>query len=113
MPSWRPWWRAPRSPVLNCGVDTVSSNFKSRLAAREQLLGTFVKTPSPILCEVLGKTELDVICLDAEHAPFDRLVQDQCLYALRSQGKDSLVQSLMNLQSTNLQLTIFQNPLSL
>jgi len=64
---------------------------KTRIAAREQLLGSFVKTPSPMLCEVLGKSALDLLCLDAEHSPFDRLVQDQCLYALRSEGMPSLV----------------------
>lgn len=66
-------------------------NLKDRIAAREQLVGTFVKTPSAMLCEVLGKTELDMVCLDAEHSPFDRLVQDQCLYALRSEQMPSLV----------------------
>ena len=69
----------------------MTDNFKARLTAREQLIGTFVKTPSPMLCEVLGRTELDVLCLDAEHSPFDRGVQDQCLYALRSEGMPSLV----------------------
>ena len=49
-------------------------------------MGTFVKTPSPMICEVLGKTGLDVVCLDAKHSPFDRLVQDQCLQALRAEG---------------------------
>lgn len=66
-------------------------SLKARLAAREQLLGTFVKTPSPVVCEVLGKTDLDLVCIDAEHAPFDRSVQDQCLYALRNEGMESLV----------------------
>lgn len=67
------------------------TTFKSRLASGESLLGTFVKTPSPIVCEVLGKTELDVVCLDAEHAPFDRLVQDQCLHALAAAQLPALV----------------------
>ena len=66
-------------------------SLKNRIAAREQLLGSFVKTPSPMLCEVLGKSALDLLCLDAEHSPFDRLVQDQCLHALRSEGMPSLV----------------------
>lgn len=66
-------------------------NLKDRIAAREQLVGTFVKTPSAMLCEVLGKTGLDMVCLDAEHSPFDRLIQDQCLYALRSEQMPSLV----------------------
>lgn len=69
----------------------MASNFKQRLAAGEQLLGTFIKTPSPMLCEVLASTELDALCIDAEHAPFDRLVQDQCIHAIRGQGMASLV----------------------
>lgn len=67
------------------------TTLKDRIAAREQLVGTFVKTPSPILCEVLGNTALDLVCLDAEHSPFDRLTQDQCLFALRSGGMSSVV----------------------
>ena len=66
-------------------------SLKNRIAAREQLLGSFIKTPSPMLCEVLGKSALDLLCLDAEHSPFDRLIQDQCLYALRSEAMPSLV----------------------
>lgn len=69
----------------------MKANFKTRLAAREQLLGTFLKTPSPMVCEVLANTGLDALCLDAEHSPFDRQVLDQCIYALRSEGMPSLV----------------------
>jgi 2-keto-3-deoxy-L-rhamnonate aldolase RhmA len=69
----------------------MTDTFKSRLAKRDPMVGTFVKTPSPMLCEVLGNTALDLVCLDAEHSPFDRLVQDQCLYALRNEGMPSLV----------------------
>lgn len=71
----------------------MSSDFRQRLRNREPLIGSWVKTPSPVLCEVLGKTGLDTLCLDAEHAPFDRLSLDQCLYALRSEGMPSLVRT--------------------
>lgn len=76
---------------LNYGDSTVTKNLKSQLAAGTPLVGTFIKTPSPIVCEVLGKTELDVVCLDAEHSPFDRLVQDQCLQVLQAGQMPSLV----------------------
>jgi 2-keto-3-deoxy-L-rhamnonate aldolase RhmA len=69
----------------------MSDTLKAKLSAREPLVGTWLKTPSPMVCEVLGNTELDLVCIDAEHAPFDRLVQDQCLNALRAAGKPSLV----------------------
>ena len=43
------------------------------------LAGTFVKTPHHVLIEVLAQSELDFLCLDAEHAPFDRSSLDACL----------------------------------
>ena len=67
------------------------SVFRERVRAGEPLIGTWVKTPSPMVCEVLGATELDMVCLDAEHAPFDRMALDQCLLALRSSGMPALV----------------------
>ena len=69
----------------------MSKSLKQRLRAGEELVGTFVKTPSPMLCEVLACSELDLVCLDAEHSPFDRSAIDQCVYALRSEGMPSLV----------------------
>lgn len=53
--------------------------FRRRLLDGEPLLGTFVKTPSPVVCEVLSATPLDALCLDAEHAPFGRVEMDTCL----------------------------------
>ena len=64
---------------------------KARLAAGERVVGTFVKTPSPIVVEVLATTKLDCLCLDAEHAPFDRLAIDGCVHTARAAGKDVLV----------------------
>lgn len=55
------------------------------------MLGTFLKTPSPILAEVLAKTALDVFCIDAEHAPFGRLEQDLCISAFRALDAPTLV----------------------
>ena len=52
------------------------SSFKERLRAGEFLLGTFVKTPAVSIVEVLADCGLDCICLDAEHAPFDRAAVD-------------------------------------
>ncbi len=66
-------------------------SFRARLAAGEPLLGTFMKTPSSIVAEVLTRSPLDVVCIDAEHAPFGRLEQDQCVAALRAGDMPSLV----------------------
>jgi len=69
------------------------SGLKAKLAAGESVVGTWVKTPSPIIVEILGLTGLDCICLDAEHAPFDRLAIDGCVMAARAAGKPVLVRT--------------------
>ena len=64
---------------------------KTRLAAREPLLGTFLKTPHPHVVEVLATCGLDLLCLDAEHAPLDRAALDLCVMAARAGGLPTLV----------------------
>ncbi|GMN02868.1 HpcH/HpaI aldolase/citrate lyase family protein [Erythrobacter sp. MTPC3] len=66
-------------------------SFKDRLCAGEPLIGTFLKTPSPMVCEVLGRTDCDAVCIDAEHAPFDRRDIDVCIHALEGAQKPSIV----------------------
>lgn len=68
-----------------------TQTFRSRLINRNPLVGTFMKTPSPIVAEVLGLSELDVIAIDSEHAPFGRMETDLCIAALRAADKPSLV----------------------
>ena len=67
------------------------SEFRQRLRSGEPLIGTFLKTPSSIVADVLGYTRLDVVCIDAEHAPFGRLETDLCLGAFRAADMPSLV----------------------
>jgi len=66
-------------------------DLKTRLASGAPLLGTFIKTPHPHVVEVLAGTGLDCLCLDAEHAPFDRRDLDACILAARAGGKPVLV----------------------
>jgi len=72
----------------SCGS---APSFRQRLLQREPLIGTFQKTPSSIVAEVLGHTSLDVVCIDAEHSPFGRLELDASIFALRAMGMPSLV----------------------
>ena len=65
--------------------------FRTRLRAREAMVGTFLKTPSPIVCEVLGLTPLACVCIDAEHAPFGRMEIDACVAAFRAADMPTLV----------------------
>ncbi len=67
------------------------SRFKSRLTGGERLVGTFFKTPAPVMAEVLGQSGLDVVCVDAEHAAFDRGSLDAVLAVLRLKDMPALV----------------------
>ena len=66
-------------------------SLRERLRAGELLAGTWIKTPHPHVTEVLALSALDVLVLDAEHAPFDRASLDLCILAARAGGKPVLV----------------------
>lgn len=66
-------------------------NFKQDLRSGKTLLGTFLKTPHPHVVEVLATAGLDCLCIDAEHAPFDRQAIDLCLLAARASGLPAIV----------------------
>ena len=68
-----------------------NAEFKRRLVAGECLIGAFVKTPDPIVVEVLGASAFDFLVLDAEHAPFDRGDVDRAMMAGRATGCPVLV----------------------
>lgn len=64
---------------------------KQKIKAREQILGTFIKTPHHHIVEVLSHSLLDVLCLDAEHAPFTRAALDTCVLAANAHNKPVLI----------------------
>ena len=66
-------------------------SFRERLLDGDLLAGTWIKTPHPHVVEVLALSSLDVLVLDAEHAPFDRGSLDMCILAARAGGKPVLV----------------------
>ncbi len=91
-PRWRKGRKLPADGFGDSEVTEDSkSRFRQRLISRELLVGSWVKTPSPIVCEVLGKTDLDALCLDAEHAPFGRTELDACIAAIRATNVTPLV----------------------
>ena len=67
------------------------SNFKTALANKEPLLGTFIKTPHPHNTEVLAKLGFATLCLDAEHAPFDRKDLDTCVLAAKANQQHVII----------------------
>lgn len=67
------------------------SDYRERMLAGERMAGTFLKTPALELIEILAGTGLDFVCLDAEHAPFDRGRMDACLAMARALDFPALV----------------------
>lgn len=55
-------------------------------AGADHHVGTFVKTTSPQVIEILGGSGLDFAVLDAEHAPYDRAAIDLAMIAGRAAG---------------------------
>lgn len=66
-------------------------DFRSRLRAQEPLIGVFIRTPVPVIVELLADTGMDFAILDAEHAPFDAQALDHCLMTGLLKGLPLLV----------------------
>ena len=68
-----------------------SNGFRARVLRGDKLCGTFLKTPSHELVEVLALSGLDFICLDGEHAAWTRSNMDACLAVAKALGFPCLV----------------------
>ena len=66
-------------------------NLKDQLKIKAPLLGTFIKTPHPHNVEVLSRVGFSTLCLDAEHAPFDRSALDMCVLAAKANQQHVIV----------------------
>lgn len=64
---------------------------RRRLGAGGTVIGTFYKTPHPIIIEVLAAAGFDTIVIDAEHAPFGRAEIDLAILTGRALGLDVVV----------------------
>lgn len=65
--------------------------FRATVATGTPLAGTFMKTPSIDILEVLILSGLDFVCLDCEHAPFDRQALSACLALARARDFPVLI----------------------
>lgn len=70
---------------------TQPTGLRARMLAGEMLAGTFMKTPNHVTLEILMMSGLDFVCLDAEHAPFDRGAIDACMALARARDFPVLV----------------------
>jgi 2-keto-3-deoxy-L-rhamnonate aldolase RhmA len=67
------------------------ASFRENLRTGQLLVGTWIKTPDAMVVEVLGRSALDVLCLDAEHSPFDRRALDYCILACHATDMPCIV----------------------
>jgi staphyloferrin B biosynthesis citrate synthase len=67
------------------------ATFRSRLLARQTLVGTFLKTPTGHGVEIVGDAGFDFVVIDQEHAPFDRSSTDVALAIACARGLPALV----------------------
>lgn len=72
-------------------MSSPASSFRQRVAAREPLIGTFLKTPTSHGTEIVGGVGFDFVVIDQEHSPFDRAATDVALLAARGLGMPALV----------------------
>lgn len=63
---------------------TPGAAIKQKITSRTPVCGTFLKTPHPIMIEIMGQAGYDFLVLDAEHAPFDRGTLDTLMIAGRA-----------------------------
>ena len=61
-----------------------ADSLRARMLRGEILSGTFVKTPSHDIIEIMALSGLDFVTVDTEHAPFDRGRLDACLAVARA-----------------------------
>ncbi len=55
------------------------SSFRRRFAARQTVVGSFIKTPTTHATEIFGALGYDFVVIDEEHAPIDRAMRRWCL----------------------------------
>lgn len=67
------------------------TTFRRDLTGGKPLVGTFMKTPAIDVLEALIHGGLDFVCLDGEHAPFDRAAMNACGALARASGLPLLV----------------------
>ncbi len=67
------------------------ANLKQQLSEQKPILGTFLKTPHYHVAEVLAKSDLQALCIDAEHAPYSRADLDANVLSCRANDMPVLI----------------------
>jgi 4-hydroxy-2-oxoheptanedioate aldolase len=77
-------------------IDGKANGLKARLAAGETLIGTFIQTPHPVVCDFLGQNfDLDFLCLEAEHST----IEAECMQSMITAADATGVPCVVRLQN--------------
>ncbi len=71
------------------GLD--SPGVKERMLAGEVVVGTFIQTPHPVVCEFLAGMGLGMLCLEAEHSAMGAETVQSLVAACERGGAEALV----------------------
>ena len=66
-------------------------SLKEQLFSSDRMIGTFIKTPSYQIVEIVTSCNLSFVALDAEHAPFSKSDLDTCILAARANDTPVIV----------------------
>jgi 4-hydroxy-2-oxoheptanedioate aldolase len=80
-----------RKKPVKPAAHPVRNRIKRRLAAGEKLLGAWVFTGSPTVCEIYALAGYDFVLIDAEHTPLDVKDVLDCVRAVEAGGGDAMV----------------------
>ncbi len=72
-------------------AEPAGDRFRRRFLAAEDLVGSFIKTPTVHATEILGDLGFDFVVVDEEHAPIDRGQTELILLAARAVGTAAIV----------------------
>ena len=77
-------------------VDLYVNKAKERLLGGEKLSAGWIQMCSPIACEIMAQTGLDMLVVDAEHAPIDPTNLVPLLHAMNGSGAMPMVRAPWN-----------------
>ncbi|MFN3854417.1 MAG: HpcH/HpaI aldolase family protein [Phreatobacter sp.] len=79
--------RKPSAPAASL----VRNRIKRRVLAGDTLLGAWVFTGSPTVCEIYALAGYDIVLIDTEHSPLDVKDVLECVRAVEAGGGDAMV----------------------
>jgi staphyloferrin B biosynthesis citrate synthase len=71
-------------------MSTAIESFREQFVTAKVQFGSFIRTPSPHVVELIGAVGFDFVVIDEEHGPFDRRAIDIALSGMRATGIPTL-----------------------